>query len=439
MCLLKRNSSQRTLSDIETFEKIKMEHQQELEKLKNQEEELLRRQEMVELRQQLVEQRCKVERLAMAQKLAEKEMTIQVSTELLQFKKQEKVLEQKEAELKKEVKECGLYVGNDEKEESEDDCLRSKTDGSRTEAWVKGLKPIQGWETRSVPDNLQQEGLVEDRMGGQMRSMVGLTNSQRKIQLLEAEVNRYKSELQGTKKNKEQAEGIRQIQNLKQMGIMHRDLPDNQFVQAGVRKDLEMTGGIQRNMKPDEEGKHDLLNCNGCGEKNKLKLGKYVKTNLSIQRREQWLHINIMRKYTKRTSFDQMEFEAFVAGETRIIYNMEKIEEAWGRLKLLCKIAHWLCRCRNWILIRGLYKSIIESIELGEEDWTSDFSHYESMIPCATQEGGRNSYGQAHREKSEIFWCKPFQKGSCVEAAPYMVTIKTDEPPVPVLHICAAC
>lgn len=68
----------------------------------------------------------------------------------------------------------------------------------------------------------------------------------------------------------------------------------------------------------------EQLNCCSKTEKEKLKSGKYVKSNLKKQWQEQWPHVNVLHKYVKWTTFEQMEFEAFVAGEARIIQNMEK-------------------------------------------------------------------------------------------------------------------
>ena len=89
-------------------------------------------------------------------------------------------------------------------------------------------------------------------------------------------------------------------------------------------------------------------------EKTKLKLGKFVKTNIDIKKQEQWLHVNVLRKYMHKCSFDNMEFEMFIAGETRVILNKGDNSEAHGRLQFLCKLAHWMCRCRDWGLVHGL-------------------------------------------------------------------------------------
>ena len=179
--------------------------------------------------------------------------------------------------------------------------------------------------------------------------------------------------------------------------------------------------------------------CQGCGEcgaSSKLKSGKYAKTNTRLKKQEEWPHTNVMRKYTKRTSFEQLEFDGFVAGETNIILAMNDESEARGRLKLLCRLSHWLCRSKDWGVVKGLYEAIVESIELGEEDWLSDFSHYESMIQPYR---GDKEDRRKQKDKTEIYWCKFYQKNNCNEASPHMAQVKPDEAPVPVIHICASC
>ena len=126
-----------------------------------------------------------------------------------------------------------------------------------------------------------------------------------------------------------------------------------------------------------------LFDCELCvkdGEKGKLKSGKYAKNNLNIKKQEQWLHMNLLHKYVKQCSFDSLDFEQFVAGETKTILLLEDRNVAFKRLELLSKLAHWLCHCRDWMVVKGLFEAILEAVELGEEDWFSDFGHYEHMI-----------------------------------------------------------
>ena len=134
----------------------------------------------------------------------------------------------------------------------------------------------------------------------------------------------------------------------------------------------------------------------------------------------------------------------FVAGETRIISNVRDGEERRGRLNVLCKLAHWLCRCKDWGLVRGLFEAIIESVEMGEALWTDDFSHYEMMLPAgAGQMMEVKREWEEHRKpkerKIEVYWCKAYQRGGCTDKSPHMAHIRAEDPPVPVIHMCAHC
>ena len=71
--------------------------------------------------------------------------------------------------------------------------------------------------------------------------------------------------------------------------------------------------------------------CNNCGgAKPNVKSGKFAKYGTNIVRQEQWPHNAVSRKYVKRSSFDNMDYETFVAGEVKIIYSMynQDMEEA---------------------------------------------------------------------------------------------------------------
>ena len=98
----------------------------------------------------------------------------------------------------------------------------------------------------------------------------------------------------------------------------------------------------------------DKINENDCGcivSKNKVTSGKFTKYSINIVKQEIWLHIAVSKRYTKRVSFDSLDFEAFIAGETKIIYSRMCDESNWseamGRLNVLTLTAHWLCKTRN--------------------------------------------------------------------------------------------
>ena len=181
----------------------------------------------------------------------------------------------------------------------------------------------------------------------------------------------------------------------------------------------------------------------GCGSmKQKVKSGKFVKSNPNIIKPELWPHNMVSKKYAKRTTFEGLDFELFVAGESKIIYNMlsTDVVEAAGRLRVLMLLAHWMCRCRDWVPLRNLFKSIMEEVETGASNWADDFSSYETMLPQSPATMPAQVPTDKDKKKNvDVYWCKNYQHGQCELSSPHMAIIKSDEPPVPVLHICAAC
>ena len=69
-----------------------------------------------------------------------------------------------------------------------------------------------------------------------------------------------------------------------------------------------------------EVNKRNDVECGCAANKGKVKSGKYAKSSANLVRQEVWPHTAVSKKYTKRTGFDTLEFDAFVAGESRIIY-----------------------------------------------------------------------------------------------------------------------
>ena len=75
-------------------------------------------------------------------------------------------------------------------------------------------------------------------------------------------------------------------------------------------------------------------------------------------------------------------------------------------------------------MVWGLFEAILESIELGEEDWGSDFQHYENMVHYNRSDKGTILEKEKRKsDKLEVFWCKAFQKDS-----PHIAVVKPEEP-----------
>ena len=209
---------------------------------------------------------------------------------------------------------------------------------------------------------------------------------------------------------------------------------------------------VTTNFEFDNEKLEDCA-CNIVPNQGKLKSGKYAKSSVKVVKQETWPHNAVSRKYVKRNTFENMEFETFVAGETKTIYSMlstsniatnnSTVKEGLGRLRVLTLISHWLCKSKNWGLLKGLYESIIEDVETGEGPWADDYSGYETMVhntPTSNTSTVMTTVTDRPQKKSpDIYWCKLYQQGRCEQSSPHMAVIRQDDGPVPVLHICAAC
>ena len=87
------------------------------------------------------------------------------------------------------------------------------------------------------------------------------------------------------------------IKQLKDMGLMPMNIPDDLFSlqhqNLTPKKDERRKAGLTE----EDQGKdkpYNTLHCScSSGEKNKLKSGKYVKSNINIKIQEQWPHMNV--------------------------------------------------------------------------------------------------------------------------------------------------
>ena len=208
---------------------------------------------------------------------------------------------------------------------------------------------------------------------------------------------------------------------------------DTQRIQAGnvtnsnnpLRSSAQFSYDIDHK---NNEGHRNCENCvsTTCNSKAKLNSGKYAKTNVGVIRQELWPHNVVSRKYSKQTSFDNMDYETFIAGEVKIIHSLwlRGDRDMIGRLRVLMLMAHWMCKCRDWSLLRGMFESIMEEIETGECDWGNDFSSYETMIPTATTTMAATVVTATdNKKKTDIYWCKPYQNGTCELVSPHMAIL----------------
>ena len=315
------------LSSEDVYTEAVKTHTEEERRLNRDKKELDRRREFVECKQKLVEKHREIEQNLWEQEMAEREIMLKAQEAELLRRKGEQDLDDRSAKICEGLDK--LVVDTRKSEHSMP---------LRTEEWVKNTaKEVYDWETRSTPG----AGYKHGHEMASFREQNLMTSSQIKINKLQAEVRKYKQELQQRGENREvkrQEQASGGIRRLKDMGIMPQHLPDDQMrpprqhgppEPAELKKLIEATAGEYRGMSL--QGKHENEHiCVSCSENTKMKSGKYVKSNISIKRQEQWPHLNTLKKYCKRVQFDQMEFDAFIAGETRIIYNMQDGVSAMG-------------------------------------------------------------------------------------------------------------
>lgn len=438
-----------TLEKDSVWSKTEEDHLKELKAVKDREVRLSRLQELIMIKDE-------------------------IRTRRIELMKREKALEMEEKRKQIEAQEEWLKMAEEEhqmklKWEMQQDWVAAFQEKNRLEGWVaKAAEQVSRGDVASM--HSANRGLNVER-----RHASGLGKNSRGIQ--QSELERQAEQL----RKKELLHGAPEsgVQHLQRMGM----LPDYGFQSEvsvgklpsqhksavpGITKVTPNADMWDHLSQKDDAGKTELVDV-GDGAtagasrmvvktKEKVKSGKFARSHVDLVREEAWPHVAVLRQYGKRGTFDQMDYETFVAGEVRIILAMMKKspDRATGRLGVLCRIAHWLCKCRDWGAVRNVFEAIIESVELGDEEWTSRFDWMESMIPPAVsvlermkkdvREGkDQRDYAGKDRENKEgkkvgdVFWCKDYQKGQCQEKSPHMAQLKPDDKPVPVVHICAVC
>ena len=275
-------------------------------------------------------------------------------------------------------------------------------------------------------------------------------------QRAEAIIQRKKKE----RRERQEKKAIAQLATGPTTGVQHLhrlNLVPEDFGRRSLHTDTETEEEMEwytrrgqgKNSKLDEHfvdnitgGSGECSNCQNIS-KIKVKSGKFARVSTNLQRQEEWPHNAVSKKYAKRATFDTLEYDAFVAGEVKIIQKMFKQEdmEATGRLQVLNLVAHWMCRTKNWGVVKSLYEAIMEEVEMGDETWNSDFTSYEMMLPspmAVSASQALNSNKEVKRN-TEVYWCKGYQTNNCEKSSPHLAQIKPDEPMVQVLHICAFC
>ena len=108
-----------------------------------------------------------------------------------------------------------------------------------------------------------------------------------------------------------------------------------------------------------------------------LKSGFLDKPMSQVVIKHKWPHMNQNPQYNHQSS--DLNFQQFVGGECRMIIKTEHVNELYGCLRIMSKIAYLYDQCKSWDRARSAHFAIISSIEEGEAGWNSSFGHYDLM------------------------------------------------------------
>ena len=210
---------------------------------------------------------------------------------------------------------------------------------------------------------------------------------------------------------------------------------------TGESDTFDMTEWLAKfNRQNLEEGR-----CDTCQDecKHHKKSGMLDKATTNIQHKEIWPQKNLLEDWADEDmEFKHMQFEHFVAGETRTIEVSTDPAQILGRLRLLRRMAYAKLRGYEWSLIRKMYAAILRSIETRENTWESNFDKYEGILfrrpPYKREDRTTATSGTNNNKK---WFCRDWNKGNCSKNAPHKSWFGTGTSAVQrtVLHMCAIC
>lgn len=434
------------LEKEEVWRKENEEHDQEENTIEVRLQRLQRKQELMERKHHLRQKRLLLMKEEKAMELKEKLRQIELGAEWLRMEKEEHEVDQKWQQQQRDMEN------------------------------FQNSKRVQGWVHQAAV-HVSRGDMASMKSGKSKKKEEQMVSENRKVKEMQ-EMGREvrppgvmeESKLLQTKSCLLQQPDTG-VQHLKRIGVLpsygvdmdgergHRLPKQNRSKMHGYEP-REAFGDQWEIGSEREDGGKKVHSLDGEGvvkgdkEKNKIKSGKFAKSHQDLLREEKWPHLNVLRQYSKRVAFDQMEFDMFTAGETRIILSMcrKNPERGLGRLRVFSRICHWMCKCKDWQAVRNIFEAIIEQVELGDMDWDSNIDAFEALLPpppsvlAQLRKGQEEVSKDKDRKKEgdtkkvgEVFWCKDFQKGVCTESGPHMAQLKPDEKPVWVVHICALC
>lgn len=185
-------------------------------------------------------------------------------------------------------------------------------------------------------------------------------------------------------------------------------------------------------------------NSCGCKHKKKLKSGMLDKATANIEHKEIWPQKNLVEDYADaELDFKQMQFEHFVAGESRTIELCTDKVQCVGQLRLLRRISYLKLQGNEWPCIRTMYAAILHSIETGEMSWDPNFDRFEGILNGRPKLSKSDDPKTRRKDPSATapvkdWYCRAYNKPEgCPEGKSHWARIANRDRFVQ--HICASC
>ena len=181
--------------------------------------------------------------------------------------------------------------------------------------------------------------------------------------------------------------------------------------------------------------------------KRKLKSGMYDRPNEEVIRKLRWAHRYLEYTYrSKNLEFKNMTCNQYIAGETKVMAMADDIDELRGWLRIMNKIGYCMDETGNWQACRAYYAAVIVALEMGEENWDSNFRRFENMLPRKSlmvekldKLDSRSKDRIRRRRVPELVFCKDYQRNNCEHQTAHQGKYKDEPGLVKLEHCCAKC
>ena len=173
-------------------------------------------------------------------------------------------------------------------------------------------------------------------------------------------------------------------------------------------------------------------------KKKKLTSGISAKPQDNIKSVQVWPHYNLHAAYAATPiTFDNLTFAQLVAGESKTINKCKNVDEIKGRLGLLSRLSLLTEKGYPWEKLRCLYAAVVRAVEQQDISWGDDFRSLEETVLDPFDRVPKKPHESSKGNKSEVWFCKDFNKNNCTLDSPHDAIIGKNKRKVQ--HICAAC